>query len=419
MIELLLKFRADPSAQNNDRQHLLEAVLQNRTSAVELLLRFGASACGVQLSKHLKSLEKLSRADLLNQLPSFTWWGQDLPVEQLLKIRYSDLKTQLSESSEDRGALGKRLRIQVLEALMMLIPLLTENETLEVLAGCVLFLQHLQCHPEASHLAAKQPASLLAFKDFHMTTEFTEARVRSVAFCEKFLATASADNKVRIYDLEDFGLVKELGEATDTVRSVAFSEKFLASGSADKKVRIYDLDHSPCEKELVQTDLQVNDSAKSLLGILAAPVQSRSKHYDAEQFLRKFTIELAEATEQLPPIFSVALSENFLASGSRDNKVRIYDLEDFCLVKELGEATNTVFSVAFSEKILASGSDDKKVRIYDLEDFGLVKELGEATGDVRTVAFSKKFLASGSRGGNVWIRFRKFQDLLAILDCGS
>ena len=250
MIELLLKFRADPSAQNNDRQHLLEAVLQNRTSAVELLLRFGARACGVQLSKHLKSLEKLSRADLLNQLPSFTWWGQDLPVEQLLKIRYSDLKTQLSESSEDRGALGKRLQIQVLEALMMLIPLLTENETLEVLAGCVLFLQHLQCHPEASHLAAKQPASLLAFKDFHMTTEFTEARVRSVAFCEKFLATASADNKVRIYDLEDFGLVKELGEATGFVFSVAFSEKFLASGSKDNKVRIYDLEDFFLVKEL-------------------------------------------------------------------------------------------------------------------------------------------------------------------------
>ena len=226
VIELLLKFRADPSAQNNDRQHLLEAVLQNRTSAIQLLLRFGASACGVQLSKYLKSFEKLSCTDLLNQLPSFTWWGQDLPVEQLLKIRCSDLKAQLLESSEG-GAVAKQLRIQVLEALTIFIPLLAENETLEVLGSCVWLLQHLQCNLEANHLATKQPASLIALKDCHMMSEMkgaSTAEVYCIALSEKFLASGSDDSKVRIYDLDNFSLVKELGEAADSVRSVVFSE---------------------------------------------------------------------------------------------------------------------------------------------------------------------------------------------------
>ena len=398
VIELLLKFRADPSAQHNDRQHLLEAVLQNRTSAIQLLLHFGASACGVQLSKYLRSFEKLSCTDLLNQLPSFTWWGQDLPVEQLLKIRCSDLKAQLFESSEGRGAVAK-LRIQVLEALTIFIPLLAENETLEALGSCVWLLQHLQCNPEANHLAAKHPESLITFKDFHMMTEIKGAEpVSSVALSKKFLGSGSADNKVRIYDLENFSFVKELGEATGRVFSVAFSEKFLASGSADNKVRIYDLDNFFLVKELGEATAEVYSVAFSKKFLASGSADKRVRIYDLDNFsLVKVLWEGSWA------VSCVTFSENFLASGSADNKVRIYDLENFSLVKELGEASHWVSSVAFSEKFLASGSGDNKVRIYDLVSLCFVKELGEATELVFSVAFSEKFLASGSEDNKVRI----------------
>ena len=253
VIELLLKFGADPSAQHNGRQHLLEAILQNRSGAAQLLLRFGSSACGVRLSKHLQSSEKklgvLSRTDLLNHLPCFTWWGQDLPVVQLLKIRCSDLEAQLPGSG---GAAAPRMQIQVLEALQTLVPLLVEDERLEVLASCLCLLRHLQCHPEATYLSAKQPASLIHFTEFRAVQELGEATssVTSVAFSDQWLASGSWDNKVRIYNLEDFCLVKEPGEATDCVYSVAFSDKWLASGSVDKKVRIYNLEDFCLVKEL-------------------------------------------------------------------------------------------------------------------------------------------------------------------------
>ena len=51
------------------------------------------------------------------------------------------------------------------------------------------------------------------------------------------------------------------------------------------------------------------------------------------------------------------------------SKVRIYNLEDFCLVKELEDATHFVISVALSDKWLASGSGDEKVRIYNAGGF--------------------------------------------------
>ena len=76
--------------------------------------------------------------------------------------------------------------------------------------------------------------------------------------------------------------------------------------------------------------------------------------------------------------------------------MRIYNVDDFCLVKELAEATSYVYSVALSDKWLASGSKDNKVRIYDLDDFGLVKELAVTVNFVISIAFSDKLLVTNS-----------------------
>ena len=377
-------------------------MLQNRMWAFQLLLRSGASARGVQLSKYLQSSEKklgmLNRTHLLNHLPCFTWWGQDLPVEQLLKIRCSDLEAQLPGSG---GAAALRMQIQVLEALQILVPLLVEDERLDVLASCVCLLRHLQCHPEATNLSAKQPASLIHFKDFRPVQELGDATdtVLSVAFSDKWLASGSRDNKARIYNLEDFSLVKELAEAARDVNSVAFSDKWLASGSDDKKVRIYLLlEDFSLVKELGDATGSVTSVALSDKWLASGSDDKKVRIYNLEDFC--LVKELGDATGS---VTSVALSDKWLASGSKDNKMRIYNLEDFCLVKELGEADNYVYSVTFSDKWLASGSGDNKLRIYNLEDFSLVKELGEATDEVNSVAISDKWLASGSDDNKVRI----------------
>ena len=45
------------------------------------------------------------------------------------------------------------------------------------------------------------------------------------------------------------------------------------------------------------------------------------------------------------PVPAIVLSQKFLANGSEDSKLRIYDLENLSLVKELGEATSWVASI--------------------------------------------------------------------------
>ena len=100
----------------------------------------------------------------------------------------------------------------------------------------------------------------------------------------------------------------------------------------------------------------------------------------------------------------------YLASGSGDNIVRIWDLSiDKC--HELEGHSDSVNSVAYSPdgRFLASGSKDHTVRIWDLIDKDLTKakcyELKGHSDSVTSVAYSPdgKYLASGSDDRTVLI----------------
>jgi WD40 repeat protein len=60
-----------------------------------------------------------------------------------------------------------------------------------------------------------------------------------------------------------------------------------------------------------------------------------------------------------------------LASGSRDNTVKLWSVEWQNEVTTLQGHSSYVFSVAFSPdgKYLASGSDDKTVKLWSIENF--------------------------------------------------
>ncbi|RYP84315.1 hypothetical protein DL770_005219 [Monosporascus sp. CRB-9-2] len=80
---------------------------------------------------------------------------------------------------------------------------------------------------------------------------------------------------------------------------------------------------------------------------------------------------------------SVAFSHNskLLASGSRDNTIKIWDAATGSLQQTLEGHSGWVESVAFSHdsKLLASGSDDKTIKIWDAATGSLQQTLGLGT----------------------------------------
>ena len=145
----------------------------------------------------------------------------------------------------------------------------------------------------------------------------------------------------------------------DTVSSIAISPdgKLLASASGDSTIKLWNLNDGSLVRELKGHTRRVNSVAFSPEGSL-------------------------------------------VASGSLDNTVRLWRVSDGSLVRELKGHTDWVRSVAFSPdgSLVASGSNDNTVRLWRVSDGSMVSELKGHEGIVNSVAFSPdgSLVASGS-----------------------
>ncbi|KUO09538.1 caspase, EACC1-associated type [Streptomyces sp. DSM 15324] len=245
-------------------------------------------------------------------------------------------------------------------------------------------------------------------------------RVYSVAFRSggRVLASGSADQTVRFWDLTDPLRPKPIGSPlpghTDTVYSVVFSPdgNLLADASADQKARLLDVT-DPAKPALLSRPVTghtdaVFSVAFSLSGeLLAAGSGDR-------------TIRLWKVTDPAHPVLvgqpvfghtdavlSVAFSHNesVMGSGGSDHAVRLWNVADppAPIGPALPGHTDRVYTVAFSPNghLLASGSGDRTIRLWKVTNPANPVLLGSATGHkstVNTVAFSPdgRILASGS-----------------------
>jgi WD40 repeat protein len=101
-------------------------------------------------------------------------------------------------------------------------------------------------------------------------------------------------------------------------------------------------------------------------------------------------------------VTSIAFSsdDQYIASGSDDKTVRLWNVQTGALAHELKGHQDWVRSVTFSPdgQYIASGSDDKTIRLWDVQTGALAHELKGHQGMVRSVAFSPdgQHIASGS-----------------------
>ncbi|KIM37214.1 hypothetical protein M413DRAFT_279528 [Hebeloma cylindrosporum] len=238
----------------------------------------------------------------------------------------------------------------------------------------------------------------------------------------KFLATG-CNRTAQIYDTKTGEktcvLVYESADKSDDlyIRSVCFSAdgKYLATGAEDKKIRIWNIADKKIRNifEGHQQDIYSLEFSSSdhilISGSGDKSVRIWSMHDGSSTVL---TIDDADPPNTDAGVTSVALSINgrWVAAGSLDTVVRIWDVETGKLVERLTGHTDSVYSIAFTPdgKGLVSASLDETLKYWDVS--GLSERPSECKMDLKShkdfvlcVAVSNDgaWFASGSKDHSV------------------
>ncbi|KAL3857348.1 hypothetical protein ACJMK2_012024 [Sinanodonta woodiana] len=228
--------------------------------------------------------------------------------------------------------------------------------------------------------------------DYERTLKGHTDSVQDVAFDHtgKLLASCSADMTIKIWDFQGFECLKTLYGHDHNVSSVSFmpSGDFIVSSSRDKTIKMWEVGTGYCVKtftghrEWVRMVKVYHDG--SLLASCSNDQTVRvwvvaTKECKLELREHEHVVEcIAWAPELAHPAIAEAAGNDvkrggrtgpFLASGSRDKTIKIWDISTgLCLFTLVGH-DNWVRGLLFHPggKFLLSASDDKTLRIWDIK----------------------------------------------------
>ncbi|KAG8054137.1 hypothetical protein GUJ93_ZPchr0001g30387 [Zizania palustris] len=195
------------------------------------------------------------------------------------------------------------------------------------------------------------------------------------------LASASADKTVKIWDVSVGKCAVTLEHHDDKVQSVAWSRQspeVLLSGSFDKSVSMNDMKDGAqnCHKWTVEADVESlawdphneHSFVVSLENGMVQAFDTRTASSNSNSGRPTFTLHAHEKA-----VSSISFSPstpNFLATGSTDKMVKLWDLSNNqpSCIASLNPKLGAIFSVSFSNDnpfLLASGGSKGKLKVWN------------------------------------------------------
>lgn len=219
------------------------------------------------------------------------------------------------------------------------------------------------------------------------------------------MASAGADNKVRLWNIGNGSLRHTLGAGTRTNTSVVFSQtgSLVAAGSIDSRIRVWNTSSGRKQATLRGHSHDVNTVAFSADGRWLA---SGSKDQSVILWSTSNWRAAHTLTDHATEILAVAFSPDgqLLATAGADKSIKIWDMESFSVLATFTGHRRKILSLAFSpnSRYLVSGGAGDGAKIWSVRSGKVLHRLDEVP-QALSVKFSPtgKYVAAGGDGGQI------------------
>ena len=180
------------------------------------------------------------------------------------------------------------------------------------------------------------------------------------------LATVGFETALRIYDTRSTQLLQKLECECNDNHAVAFSldGQFIAAGGRSGTIRVWQVESGNLSAEFRAHRNRIRSIEFGGNGhILSCAEDQKIRLTDPMNPARAIN-----SIRQPARLFDTKLiANNLVASGSADNHIHIWRIDDSSLVGSLKGHTGTVCCLDANETHLVSGSYDTQVRVWDLQ----------------------------------------------------
>nr|VFK52056.1 MAG: small GTP-binding protein domain-containing protein [Candidatus Kentron sp. TUN] len=252
--------------------------------------------------------------------------------------------------------------------------------------------------------------------------------------CGRFLASPSGDITIRIWNAEEGRCLAVLEGHNSRFLCVAWSAdgEYLVSGDVPGKLYLWRKQGNPGSEDAYGLVERFQGHERMIHSVDWSPRQPRFASGSRDNRIRIWDITSGGVPEPVVvleghsnSVFAVSWSGDgkYLASASWDNTVRIWDAATGQRLKELQGHTAYVLSVAWSpdDSLLASAGNDQRICIWSVQDGREKYVLEGHTSPVVDVAFSRdgNLLASCSHDNTVRLwRTDDWSEVVSV-DCES
>lgn len=243
-----------------------------------------------------------------------------------------------------------------------------------------------------------------------------KATINAISFSPdgEYLISGSYDKSIKIWKTDSWECVKTFTGHNASITSVIpanqWGYNYIISGGKDAIIKIWDFDTGICIDSIKEhskpiTSLQY-DYEKGLMS--ASYDGSFIVHGHNWGHVKDFDHISIGNDSHKNMIYSMKLSPNgkYLASGSYDKTIKIWDMATFNCIATLKGHTSSVYSLSFSpdSKYLVSSSEE--ILIWDTSSWKCIKNIGIEGAYKITIAYSPdgKYLYSTNcfRDGKRW-----------------